>query len=94
MREDSVGDMKGRGRVNHRRQISGAGKRAIADANPSAYLSPKDLADRWRCSRPTVSRIAERAGLSRFFLGEGRNGVVRYLRKEVEAYEESRRIQG
>jgi Helix-turn-helix domain len=56
----------------------------------STYLSPKDLADRWRCSQPTVARIAERAGLRRFCLGEGRNGMVRYLRTEVEAYEASR----
>ena len=67
---------------------------AIPDADTFPYLSPKDLAERWRCSRPTVGRIAERAGFSRFYLGEGRNGVVRYLRKEVEAYEESRRVQG
>ena len=71
---------------------STTGMWGVPDANGSAYLSPKDLADRWRCSRPTVSRIAERAGLSRFFLGEGRNGAIRYLRKEIEAYEESRRI--
>ena len=64
-----------------------------AAPDSSAYLSPKDLADRWRCSRPTVARIAERAGLRRFCLGEGRNGIVRYLRKEVEAYEASRCVQ-
>ncbi|MFA9477744.1 hypothetical protein ACERK3_05485 [Phycisphaerales bacterium AB-hyl4] len=56
------------------------------------YLSPNELAERWRCSRSSVDRIAQRAGLSRTFLGEGKNGIVRYMRKEVEAYEASRRV--
>jgi len=59
---------------------------------PSPYLSPKELAQRWRCSRSSVDRIAQRASLSRLCLGEGRNGMVRYLRKEVEAYEATRQV--
>jgi hypothetical protein len=31
------------------------------------------------------------AGLSRVCLGEGKSGMVRYIREEVIAYEESRR---
>ena len=54
------------------------------------YLSPRDLATRWRCSRSTVDRIAEREGLTRLCLGEGRSGIIRYLREEVEELEESR----
>jgi hypothetical protein len=57
----------------------------------SPYLSPKELQDRWRCSRSSVDRIARRAGLTRLCLGEGRNGIVRYSRKEVEALEAERR---
>jgi len=56
----------------------------------SPYLSPKELAERWRCARSSVDRIAGRAKLRKLFLGEGKNGIVRYLRKEVEAYEQSR----
>jgi hypothetical protein len=37
-------------------------------------------------------RIARRAGLTRLCLGEGKNGIVRYIREEVAAYEASRRI--
>lgn len=59
---------------------------------PSPYVSPKELASRWRCSRSSVDRIARRAGLTRLCLGEGRNGIVRYVRKEVEAYEATRRV--
>ena len=54
------------------------------------YFSPRDLAARWRCSRSTVDRIVEREGLARLCLGEGRNGIIRYLRDEVEELEESR----
>jgi hypothetical protein len=39
-----------------------------------------------------VQRIATRAGLSRLYLGEGKNGIVRYLRKEIEAYEAQRLV--
>ncbi|XAL98673.1 hypothetical protein OT109_13925 [Phycisphaeraceae bacterium D3-23] len=58
---------------------------------PPLYFSPNELAARWRCSRSSVDRIAQRANLTRVCLGDGRNGIVRYLRKEVEAYEASRR---
>jgi hypothetical protein len=54
------------------------------------YLSPAELADRWRCSRSSVDRIARRACLTRLCLGEGRNGLIRYLKKEVMEYETSR----
>ncbi len=58
----------------------------------SPLFSPKELANRWRCGRSTVDRIARRAGFTRVLLGEGRNGIVRYSRKEVEAYEASRTV--
>lgn len=61
-------------------------------AEPSPYFSPKELAARWRCARSSVDRIARRAGLSRVCLGTGRHGLVRFIRKEVEAYEDSRRV--
>ena len=65
-------------------------KRNTAVASP--YLSPEDLARRWRCSRTSADRIARRAGIPRLYLGEGRNGMVRYPLAEIEAYEESRRV--
>ena len=51
------------------------------------YISPKELAERWQCSRSSVDRIARRAKLRRFCFGKGQNGMIRYLRKEVIAYE-------
>ena len=56
------------------------------------YLSPAELSLRWKCSRSSVDRIARRAGFTRLCLGVGRNGMVRYLRKEVEAYEGLRSV--
>lgn len=61
-------------------------------AAESPYLTPRELAERWRCARSSVDRIARRAGFTRECLGDGRNGMVRYLREEVVAYEESRRV--
>lgn len=58
----------------------------------SPYISPNELAERWACSRPSVDRIARRNGLTRLCLGEGKNGTIRYLRKEVIAYEKNRLI--
>ena len=37
-------------------------------------------------------QLHRREGFIAVYLGEGRNGMVRYLREEVLAYEESRRI--
>ena len=54
------------------------------------YISPRELAERWRCSRATAQRIADRHKFTKLFLGEGKNGMVRYRREEVEAYESSR----
>ena len=65
-------------------------ERATSAAGP--YVSPKELAVRWCCSRSSVDRIARRAGLTRLCLGEGKNGIVRYVREEVEAYEANRRV--
>jgi hypothetical protein len=58
----------------------------------SPYISPRELVTRWQCARSSVDRITRRAGLTRVCLGEGVNGMIRYFRREVEAYEQSRQI--
>ena len=68
------------------------GRNKNQEQSPGPYLSPNELATRWCCARSSVDRIARRAGLKRLCLGEGKNGIVRYVRKEVEAYEASRLI--
>ena len=62
------------------------------DKVESPYISPRELAQRWQCSRSSVNRIARKAGFTKMFLGEGSNGMVRYMRKEVLAFEEKRQI--
>ena len=56
------------------------------------YFSPKELMKRWACSRSSVDRYARLAGMTRLCLGDGKNAAVRYLRKEVLAYEKERLI--
>lgn len=67
-------------------------KHKTDETNDKPYISPKELADRWACSRSSVDRIARRASLTRLCLGEGKNGTVRYLREEVAAYEKQRQV--
>jgi hypothetical protein len=66
--------------------------KAAALLDRPEYVAPKELASRWRCARSSVDRIARRNHFTRVCLGEGDNGMVRYVRKEVEAYEASRRV--
>lgn len=73
------------------RQLVGKPSKSQADTWKQ-YVSPKELAERWCCSRTTAQRIAERAGVAKYFLGEGRNGMVRYALTDIEAYEESRKV--
>ena len=58
----------------------------------SPYVSPKELAERRRCARSSVDRIARRGGLTRLCLRVGNNGIVRFIREEVIAFEQSRRV--
>lgn len=62
------------------------------DVIESIYISPNELCKRWQCSRSSVDRIAQRAGMTRICLGEGKNGIVRYLRQEALAFESERTI--
>ena len=53
------------------------------------FVSPKRLAEEWSVSVPTVKRICERAGISAYYLGHGKNGTVRYRREDIDKYLES-----
>ncbi len=59
---------------------------------PSKYVAAKELMIRWQCSRSQVPRIATRLGLRRLLTGVGPNGMVRYLREEIETKEQTRLI--
>jgi hypothetical protein len=64
---------------------------AVAPATSalSTYISPREWADQLRCSLATVYRIADRARFRRLCVGHGRNGMVRYFREDIEAYEKT-----
>ncbi len=62
------------------------------ESKASKYIAAKELVHRWQCSRSQVPRIAERLGLRKLLPGRGKNGMVRYLREEVEHAEKSRLI--
>lgn len=79
------------GAANHRLPYLRPGRAGLGQTKPpSPFLSPNELAERWRCARSSVDRITRRAGLRRVYLGGGTRGMVRYLREEVERYENSR----
>jgi hypothetical protein len=58
----------------------------------ATYMSPNELARRWRVSRSTADRIARDNGFNRFLPGKGRNATVRYLASDVIRFEQSRMI--
>ena len=49
-------------------------------------MSSKTLAEQWDCSRTTVTRLLEEAGVEAYYFGKGRNGAKRYLKKDVDAF--------
>lgn len=64
-------------------QSSTAPTEVNADAN---FVSVRTLAKQWDCSRTTVARLLERAGVQAYYFGSGRNGSTRYLRADVERF--------
>ena len=57
-----------------------------ANKQPATFLSLKTLAKRWDCSRTTVSRILDEAGVEAFYFGKGRNGSRRYLNVDIDHF--------
>ena len=53
------------------------------------FVSVKTLAEQWDCSRTTVSRLLEQAGVRPFYFGVGRNGSKRYLKEDVDRFLQS-----
>lgn len=54
-----------------------------ADGDGSKLISVDELAKRWACSRPTVSRQLEKAGIAAVFIGRLR----RYRAADVAKFE-------
>ena len=67
-------------------------KDVLTGGSPSPYISPRELAERWRCSRTSAQRIANQAGFGKTCLGNGKHASVRYRRADVESYEQARSV--
>jgi len=50
------------------------------------FLSVKTLAAQWDCSKTTVSRLLDKAGVPAFYFGRGRNGSKRYKKEDIDRY--------
>ncbi len=59
------------------------------EASSRQFVRPKQLAEEWSVSIPTVMRICEKAGIPAYYLGHGKNGTVRFLRSDIDKYVES-----
>lgn len=57
--------------------------------NTAAFVSVKTLSESWDCSRTTVSRILEGAGVRAYYFGSGPNGAKRYRRADVDRFLQS-----
>lgn len=55
----------------------------------AGFVSVKTLAESWDCSRTTVSRILDGAGVRAFYFGSGPNGAKRYRRGDVDRFLQS-----
>lgn len=59
---------------------------SIAPKHAASLVSVKTLAANWDCSRTTVSRLLDEAGIQAYYLGSGRNGSKRYLKADVDRF--------
>lgn len=55
----------------------------------SQFVSLKTLAELWDCSRTTVARRLEDAGVKGYYLGNGMRGAKRYLKEDVDRFLET-----
>jgi len=65
-----------------------ATKAEIKNPNPGgeSFVSVKTLARLWDCSRTTVSRLLEGAGVPAYYFWRGRNGSKRYRKADIDRY--------
>ncbi|GJQ28064.1 MAG: hypothetical protein HBSAPP02_30960 [Phycisphaerae bacterium] len=50
------------------------------------FVSMKSLAAQWNCSKTTVSRLLDKAGVPAFYFGRGRNGLKRYKKEDIDRF--------
>lgn len=71
-----------------RHRVESSGQSATLK-HTAGFVSVKTLAESWDCSRTTVSRVLDKAGVRAFYFGSGPNGSKRYLRGDVDRFLQS-----
>ncbi len=56
------------------------------DQSGESFVSLKTLAAQWNCSKTTVSRLLDKAGVPAFYFGRGRNGLKRYKKEDIDRF--------
>ncbi len=56
------------------------------DQSGEMFVSVKTLAAQWNCSKTTVSRLLDKAGVPAFYFGRGRNGLKRYKKVDIDRF--------
>lgn len=56
------------------------------DQSGELFVSVKTLAAQWDCSKTTVSRRLDEAGVPAYYFGRGRNGSKRYKKEDIDRY--------
>ena len=74
--------------MNRSRNSASTGE-SVSPKHTAAFVSVKTLAANWDCSRTTVSRLLDEAGVQAYYLGSGRNGSKRYLKADVDRFLQS-----
>ena len=59
---------------------------AETGAHTDQFVSLKTLARQWDCSRTTVTRLLEQAGVPAYYFGRGRTGSKRYRKEDVDRF--------
>ena len=55
----------------------------VHETHADKFISARSWARRWDCSLSSVRRAAERFPIRRVYVGEGRNGLVRYSLDDI-----------
>lgn len=72
-----------------RRRNAKTGHGSVSLKHNAVFISVKTLALNWECSRTTVTRILEEAGVTSYYLGSGQNGSKRYLKADIDRFLQS-----
>lgn len=71
------------------KEINAVKKEMVREMSEVAFISPEELARRWRMSRSGAVRLAERAGIQSVRLGGGKGATRRFRLADIQAHEKA-----